>query len=493
MSKQLRAVLIAVFVFAALIVLYLCLKPSETGEDVTSDVSSEAASNTSSVADEEKLTLYSYDTALFSSAEITDFSGNTYHVVRSGDSYDIPELADLPHYVSGIQICAERLCAYPYTQQTEESDEVTGLDAPKGKVTVTFTDNTSLTLLIGNRTDNGLYYMRREGDDVTVLTATGISSYFVRGTVNYLKTSLFYCVEERRTGIDNISFTDTEAPYPVCIKKTDGDSASALAISSTYYLTFPTTMSVDSEAFDTGLTELAAFAAEGAMEIVSEKTDLSQYGLDNPRYVLSFTYQKPLDDDDTSEENTNPVETHRFAISDADEGGFHYLLSEDGKIVYYFSEDMYSFMSWKLENMAGSTFLSPMIKTLDRMRVLYGGREYSFEFTEGDGSISVVRYEDRQLDVDNFKKFYQVVLGTGWIDLGVKETGAEPYLSVIFDYHDDLKKADDTMVFYPYSLRQYAVEINGQGAFTVPKTRLDKVVSDLFKVIKNEKVTAFLN
>ena len=504
MSKQLRGVLIAAAVLVAAAVTYAVLLSTlgkgtteETASGLTSsDASSDTPSGTPS--DDNVLRLYEYDSDSFVSAEITPLSGKSYRVERDGDTYFVPGLEAFSCYKSNIKLCADRLCAYPYStlvteHVTETEKETYGFLDPTGKAAVTLSDGTAFTLLVGARTDDGLYYVMREGNGTVVLASTGITSYFLRGEVSFLQSNFFSCAEDRRNGVDNFVLTDRDAKYPVMIQKTDGDRASALALSTTYSLIYPASMSVDSEKLDEGLKALSHFAGEGAIEIVSESTDLSVYGLDDPRFTLSFTYQKPLADDDISEINPNPIETHRFLISDTDETGLCYVLSEDGRVVHYFTAGAYPFMAWTLENMAGTTFLSPMIKTLDRMTLRYGGRDFAFLFTEGDGSISAVNYEGRQLDVDNFKKFYQVVLGTGWIGMGEKAEGAEPYLTVTFDYHDDLQKENDVMTFYPYSLRQYAVEINGKGGFTSPKTRLDKVVSDLYKVINNETVTAFLN
>ena len=501
MKKQLRGVLIAAAVLVVFAVVYfVLLAVLGKGNEPTGNTSSEPpASDVSSTPSEEPtLHLYEYDVDTFVSAEITTLAGDVYHVERRDDAFTIPELAGFSCYLSNIRLCAERLCAYSYYEKvtdsaTPEELEEYGFSSPRGKATVTFTDGKTLTVLVGGQTEEGLSYFKRQDDDTVVLTTTGITSYFLKGKVNFLKSELFSCAEERRKGIDKLEFIDAQSEYPVKISKTDGDRASALAISSTYYLTYPTTMGVDSEALDTGLTDLSHFSGEGVIEILDETTDLAVYGLDAPRYTLSFTYQKPLADDDTSETNPNPIESYKFYISDADELGTCYVYAEGGKTVSYFTKEGYSFMTWTLEKLAGSTFLSPMIKTLERMNVRTGGRDYTFYFTEGDGSISAVRYEDRQLDVDNFKKFYQVVLGTGWIDLGRKEEGAAPLLEISFVYRADYGKVPDTMIFYPFSLRQYAVEVNGEGAFTVPKTRVDKVIGDLNKVIRNEPVTAFLN
>ena len=188
---------------------------------------------------------------------------------------------------------------------------------------------------------------------------------------------------------------------------------------------------------------------------------------------------------------------YKFIISEPDEDGNMYIKEEDSRIVMSFGEGVYSFFDWNINNMAGSTFLTPLIKYVDKVIVTCKGKEYEFRLTPGDGSIVAAAYMDgereKQLDVDNFKNFYQVIIGTGRIGTGYAEEDAATRISVRFVYQDEINKDDDVVAFREYSMRQYAAEVNGEGYFTVPKTRVDKLENDLIKVINNEPVNAFMN
>ena len=492
MSKSLRTLIAVLAVLVILIGAYfaavnLIPQPEEDGTSSTDNSSTDQTSSS------ETTYIYNYGVDSFVSATVNAVSG-TYTVVKESDGFAIPEIKDLTNYPTMIQSCAERLSAYPYlsienTSPTEEEREEYGLNDPTATATVTF-ENATVEITVGAKISGGYYYMTVGGDDNVYIAATAINAYFIQGANYFVNTSLFYCYEDYRSGINDFVLVDKQDEDPVKISKNTDGNATAVSLSSTYCITYPSVMGVDEDALDKGLTELASFSAEYVVYISATEEQKAELGLSEPRYTLSFTYQKPSSD---GGENTNPVESYKFYLSDVDENNYLYACADGSDTVYAIPNGAYGFIDWKMEDIAAITFVSPMIKYLDKMIVTWQGKEYEFVFTAGDGSISAVRYLDRQLDVDNFKRFYQVVLGTSRIGVGSAEPDAEEYLSVRFVYNESMNRADEVMTFKTFNARRYAVEINGFGRFTVAKTRVDKLTNDLKKVINGEEVLVFMN
>ncbi len=497
MSKKTKALVAALLALALLVGAYFAvtaLLPEEPD-----GASSETSSTGSETSETPSPTLYDFDVDTFQSAEITEFDGDVYHVVRDGDGFTVTELEGIAYYQTYVDSCVERLSAFPYLEKLADSaDEATlktyGLDETAAKAVIRF-ENRTETLLVGKKDkDKGYYYLQHQGNPAVYVGTVGVNVYFGTGFLGFVNPGLFYCAENYRTGIDDLTVTDATLADPLCISKCDKNTASALALSSAYCMTFPCVMGTKDETLDEGLTALASFSAESVVALNNEQTDLSKYGLDNPRYTLRFTYQKPVqaDEDGNMPENTNPVESYEFLISDVTEDGVQYILNNEKTLIMSVPEGTYSFITWNMENMAGPVFLSPLIKYIDRVTVTWEGKDYAFDLASTENTVTAVTYQNRQLDVENFKKFYQVILGTGWSGVGQAEEGTDDYFTVRFDYHDDLNKADDVMSIKPFSLRQYAMEINGVGRFTVAKTRVDKLTRDLNKVINNQPVSAYM-
>lgn len=467
----------------------------ETEENVSSD----SSSSVESVAEVTNY-IYQHRASTLKQATVTTANAGVYHVNFDGVNYSVPELENIEHFSSSVNSCAERLCSFPYYSIANESPteaelEEYGLISPQASAVIELEDATE-QLYVGKKTDDGYYYVKTEGSDTVYLCVTGVNTYLLKGHLSFINTTLFYCAEDNRSGIDNFVLKNSLLEDDVCISKTDSDSKSALAVSSSYCVTHPFVMGVDSETFDTGILELIKFGGSEAVAIKDSTTDLSQYRLDDPQYILSFTYQKPLTDTEVSEgkeENDNKVEKYKFYVSSADESGNMYCYADGSDVIMIISKASYSLFDWTMDDMAGDMFLSPFIWYLDRMEITFEGKEYEFNFTISDKSLTAVNYLNRQLDADNFKKFYQVVLGTGRIGMGMAEENAETHMEIRFVYQDDLDKDDDVIVFKDYSVRQYAAEVNGIGKFTVAKTRVDKLERDLIKVINNEPVNAFIN
>lgn len=498
MSKTLRTLIACLCSLLVLAGAYLGLLkafPEQKGDDVSS-VGNTSSSTSSEIVDY----IYEHDSLDMKQATVTTANSGVYHINFDGTTYTVPELEGIEHYKSSVELCAQRFCAFPYVsivteEVTEEELETYGFNAPQAKLEVEF-ESESETLLVGNKTEDGSFYVKSPDSDTVYLCVVGVNSYLINGHVTFINNTLFYCVEDYRTGIDNFVLKNSAETDAVCIGKTSTDSKSALAVSSAYCITSPFIMAVDSEKFDTGLTELIKFGGSEAVAIIDENTDMSKYRLDNPQYELSFTYQKPLTQSQTEAgqtENDNKVEHYKFYVSSADENGMSYVYADGEKVIMKILLSSYSCFGWTLDSMAGTMFLSPFVKYLDKMVITYDNKDYEFNFTIADGSLIAVDYLNRQLDVDNFKKFYQVVLGTGRIGMGVAEENAATHMEIRFVYQSDLEKADDVLTFKEYSVRQYAAEVNGIGKFTVAKTRMDKLERDLIKVINNETVNAFVN
>lgn len=498
MSKTLRTLIVCLCSLLVLIGAYFGVVTAFP-EDEGSDVSS--SPDASSASPSETLTyIYEHSALDMKQAKITTANSGVYHVNYNGVSFTVPELEGIEHYKSAVESCAKRLSAFPYVSivteaATEEELEKFGLNAPQAKLEIEFED-ASETLLVGNKTEDGSFYVKSPDSDRVYLCISGVNSYLINGHVSFINTTLFYCVEDYRTGIDNFVLRNTKEEDPVCIGKTSTDSKSALAVSSSYCMTYPFVMGVDSEAFDTGVLELIKFGGSEAVAVIDENTDFSKYNLDNPQYELSFTYQKPLTQseiDAGKTENDNKIEKYKFFVSSPDDTGVSYVYAKDGKVIMKLLTSSYSLFNWTLDSMASEMFLSPFIKYLDKMVVTLEGKDYEFNFTVSDSSLTAVDYLNRQLDVDNFKKFYQVVLGTGRIGMGEAEENAATHMEIRFVYQSNLDKEDEVLTFKEYSVRQYAAEVNGVGKFTVAKTRIDKLERDLIKVINNEPVNAFVN
>lgn len=498
MSKTLRTL---VGCFAVVLLLVAAYFGVITAFPEEKDNVSSTGSSVSSEKPEEIVNyIYEHSITDLKTATVTSANAGVFHINYDGINYTVPELEGIEHYNSLVESCVKRLCAFPYVSIVTESPsekelEEYGLISPQASAVIELEDVTE-SIYVGNKTEDGNYYVKTGSSDKVYLCITGISSYLISGHLSFINTTLFYCVEDYRSGIDNFVLKNSLLDDPVCIGKTSTDSKSALAVSSSYCVTYPFVMGVDSETFDTGLLELIKFGGTEAVAIKNENTDLSEYGLDTPQYELSFTYQKPLTQseiDAGKEVNDNKIETYKFYISAPNEKSQLYIHSDDSKVIMLISKSGYSFLDWTLDSMAGEMFLSPFVKYLDKMVVTFDGKDYEFGFTVSDGSLTAVSYLNRQLDVENFKKFYQVVLGTGRIGMGVAEESAETHMEIRFVYQSDLEKADDVLTFKNYSVRQYAAEVNGVGKFTVAKTRVDKLERDLIKVINNEPVNAFMN
>ena len=144
--------------------------------------------------------------------------------------------------------------------------------------------------------------------------------------------------------------------------------------------------------------------------------------------------------------------------------------------------------------MASRLFILPFINDVKALTVETPDGSYRFDLTVvGEGTDDEklnVHYNGKALTDKNFKKFYQVVIGPTTESLVESEEGlnlTQPLLTYTYEYVDTSKKPD-VVSFYKGPTRQVYVSINGECEFTTRDIYIDKVYSDVVKMINDEEV-----
>ncbi len=486
-TKNMIAALTAFALIVAIFVpVYMNLGDNLGNEDETaSEISSETTSTEKVTVD-----IYTEKVSDFVSATINAVDSGTYTLQKTSDGYEIPELDGVGVYPAMLETFAENMSDFKGYQLVAENVtdySVYGLDQPTATGTFNFTDTTH-TISVGDETGDGYFYVTADNSGKVYKATTGIRMYFVYGAMNFVNLSIFSCAEDYRTNIDKLRIVNpTDTLFMEKLEESDGTAAS---YTSTYILREPFYASTDAELLDTGFEQLISVAAVNAYSFVTDEK-LTECGLDAPTRRLSFEYDT-VDDDG----NVTDTDKYSFVFGNLNsDGDCYYGMQENGKIIYEFPLSNMEYLEWTTQEVSSSILLTPMLSWLETLTVTTPEATYVFEITSDGTETTAVSCNHKELDLDNFKKYYNVLVGTSRYELTEPAEGevlAEPTIKVVFDFNDEKSNRVDTISYIKQNDRKYYAEVNGEIYCNILKTRIDKLIQDTQKVLNGEEITSFI-
>ena len=165
--------------------------------------------------------------------------------------------------------------------------------------------------------------------------------------------------------------------------------------------------------------------------------------------------------------------------------------------IYLVSADNLPWATIKAEDVITSLMTSNYLVDLKNVEVVYNGKKTVYEVessgastdTDSDGKttaqVTKVTTDGKELDVDNFKTFYQYLMGCPTNEIYFTDPEGESYLTITFDRKDGKK---DVMEIYKDSSRRSVVKLNGETSFRIQSTWVDTFVANMDRLLKGEAV-----
>lgn len=297
---------------------------------------------------------------------------------------------------------------YAKTNRLIEADpqdlSVYGLDKP---FTVTFFNEAgeSQTIEVGNATPTGDYYYVKKGNGKEVYT-------LVRYLAEYMKPNRYSLVSRQLYHKSNLDLEDmTELTF--C---RDGEivfSAHLKKAPVDWLITEPVEIGANLQNLDLFLRGLSGLTAAAVVDDVS--SDLSQYGLDEPRYVFKYT----LDG-----------QSYELKVGKR-EGSVYYIMMEGKDYVYTVSTENLNYVDMPLKDVALMMVYTPSIFDTAKLVIELDGRtdvlemDISQQLTEDDVYIFNGRSIDDKDNRSLFRKYFQgaIAISGDRLDLDANPEG----------------------------------------------------------------------
>lgn len=452
--------------------------------------------------DEARSLVYSDNAALFESVTVTNENGSYTLIKNEKGNVVISGRENITLLPASSKAMFEALASvYSVKTISEESTDGFGFDSPSAVISCRKTDGSEAVLYVGDAAPNtnGCRYMTLSGENkVYLLDKDRSERYMSKQSLLYSKTvSKYFDTED----MVSVSITGRNGD-DIFVRPSNESEENDIRFISGFTLEKPFITGADSSTVISLCETLASLPqAEIAEDEVTEEK-LREYGIADGVTVTVVadydTSSMTLDSGevnpyyDASNQSGKIRLTTVYKIGNTSENRI-YFTYDDVPIIYslaksamdFINTDTYQYCQ-RLVNIAYLTDISVLtVDTAD------GGVHRFIIQTEtddeGNKDVSSVSMDRVGISVDNFKNFYLNIVSVSHNNIGEMPQNADSVLKLTYEYSSG---KTETVEFFrlPDDSRKAFMAIDGEGHFIVLMTKVDKIKSDLQKLINGEEI-----
>ncbi len=410
--------------------------------------------------------------------------------------YQLVGYADISLSSSGVEeliSCATVLNGYDKVKTVEKLADF-GLDKPSITVTITYHDNTTATLLIGNETpDKNGYYARMQDSDEVVMVNADTTSYFRLEKGQYVERNLIASPTVKKDDangtvvLKELTLKGGPAKESLSLRQvstSDGEEYSY----STFLITHPYKRMVD-ETVATSLGSFTYLIADEGVVLHPTAADKAKYGFNTPYAVLDVTLavQTAEEEEESSTDGNNPefiyynAATSKITVGSKDDNGNYYVMVEGNNAIYLVSAS-------SLATVAERTYVNTISKLLflktitdiKQVNISADGKTYAFALThdeskeDSDENMTVV-CDGKTLDTPDFRTLYSRLMGVSRYGETDKKPSGQPLYKITLVETDGSTFL--SMEIFEHSSSLYTVRTDEGELFTVKASDISAYMS----------------
>ncbi len=357
-----------------------------------------------------------------------------------------------------------------------------GLDKPRATVNVSFNDDTTAVIRVGNNAageDTGTYVAFGSSDAV-YLVATENVEPFLYSVNSFISLDVTDKMEDSENAeFSSLTISGTRYDEPITLEPNTDK-----AIDAAYIVTSPRRMYANAtESYDIA-GNIRGLYAEEVVCVNPSDNQLSSYGLSEPYASVKATYP------DTE------ITLHASAAND---DGLVYIYNPDKNVVYTIQ---LAAVSWAKTGLDLLMPENPLIVNKAYVsEISFSAGDTSFDLdvtsstetvTDDDGNeqevtTTTATYDGKELTEQNFSIFFQNLNAIKNQGSPNGEKGSK-VMSVTYSYSSD--RSADTLTVYTSDATNYILELNGVAVGTTSKAYIDSLIEGANGLIKGENITS---
>ncbi len=339
----------------------------------------------------------------------------------------------------------------------------------------------SHTVYIGNLTPSGAgYYARYEGRNAVYILNVSLAGTVLAPIENLITPILALPMNANDYYMLKDFMVADREDVLIAITYLTPDEKEKAAMNSAYKMLYPANYTVNSTNYAEILKMLQNFQGTRTVALSPTDEEIEIYGLSDPAFSLSYTYQ-------------GIEQTVMF--SEKNENGNYYAASLLFNIIAEVDGESMAWLEWHLIDWVDPPIFMMNINNIKTITVKGTDSVRTFDL-EGEGQELVITERDTGFkpEVQNFREFYKTLLsfhlqGYATDDLSPEQLAAlthdEPSLTLIIETRGGVI---NEYKFYPYSTRRAYYTVNESGEFYVLRDEAAKILSDAEKVMTNTPI-----
>ena len=345
-------------------------------------------------------------------------------------------------------------------EQIEDASNLAafGLDKPQATATITYTDDSTARLFLGNATPSETgYYGQLEGaEGVYIFEADTVSLFRFRSTA-FVHTALSAPPSVKsddkhgKALLKEVTFSGTAHPIPLVMRRSYYNDSEELTYFS-YIISAPY-LRCTTDAVSNALSQVQAIIAEQALILHPTAAEKEKMGFNKPLIDLKFTMAVETEEENQSNSNTPTTESpavdkndtpkiyynsidYHITIGSLDENGNYIAMVEGTDVIFLVSKEAYGFFFDRTyQNSVNEFLFFKSIEDLSRVSIQLNNASYSFDLAhypdkeEPDDKMKVTM-DNKVYSTEDFRELYQLLMGLKRYGVPEKEPTSEVPLEI---------------------------------------------------------------
>ncbi len=378
-----------------------------------------------------------------------------------------------------------------------------GLDKPEIVLNITYHDNSTLTLHVGNETPdkNGYYACLKDSNDVYMVDS---------GVISYFQLTKGQCVARTLLASPTVKTDDADGTVvlkDLVLKDKDGkklvlrkaNQSDGIEFSyASYVITTPYLRMVKESVGDT-LSGFTYLISSEATVLHPSAADKEQYGFNKPYAIAQITLAVESvmsSDTDDEEEDTlyyyNTV-TSTVTVGNKDENGNYYVMINGHNAIYRIAASSLSGIAERTyENTVSELLFLKNIVDIGKITLSNDGNVHTLILThdakaeDADKQLTVT-CNDKKLSTQNFRELYSLMIGIQRYDQSVSAVSGQPKHTLDLFLNNGAKYM--SFEFFEHSASLYTVRTTEGELFTITKSSYDKLLTQVDNLLAGREVT----
>lgn len=386
------------------------------------------------------------------------------------------------------------LTAKSVVEENADDLEKYGLNPPRAAVSVSFDDGTKTELYFGieNPANTSTVYFR-EGDRVMLAYTNGVSGAFkdIKDYANLLITKALGDDEQ----VDYITVTrkDLEEPIEISymseLAAARDDENYVVSTLNTHRFTAPYNAEINVSKGGTIVGGVCGLTMKECAYLEANAENLAKCGLDDPFCTVKFSYggeERTLLLGDKAKQVVSESSSDTPQLYEVT-GYYAALVGVPG--IFVISTQAAPWYDFNPADYVSARPVSAYIYGCESVEISASGEVYTFEINAESKTISL---GEKAIDGENFRKFFEQLVGSIGEEVYTGEVVGEPAVSVKFSYADDYAKLygakENTLCFYGDGERKNTVTLDGKPIFKVRSIYTERLLENVQKLLDGEDV-----